>query len=116
MIPTPMLFSLIMSIVISNQQIQDALPIGLPKEAAEAYLVDLGETFVEYITRETDNITSPAYPWLEPEIGHYRTRIMGVQTRWWWPSFSRSKLVRVGINKDGEVSQVNILTSFSGFP
>ena len=103
------------SIVITNQQIHNALPVGLAREDVESYLVEVGETY-EFITRETDNIGAPAYPWIESEIGHYRARVGNVRASWWRPSFGRSKLIRVGINRDNKVSQVIIRDRRSGFP
>lgn len=107
--------AIVMSILISNQTIIEAIPIGSPKADVESYLISVAKSF-DFITRETDTTIHPPYPWMESESGYYQAVIGNVRSKWWLPSFGSTITIKAGITFDGKVSQVVITGARSGFP
>jgi len=112
--PTSLFFTLIMSIVITKEQIIDALPIGASEEEAKSYLFEVAEDF-SFVTRESESAIG-IYTWKKSEIGYYLGGIENVKSRWWRPSFGGHFAVRVGISTDRKVTQVVVTGSRIGFP
>ncbi len=106
--------TLIMSIVISAQEIRDALPVGTSEEEVKAYLMEVAGSYT-WIPREVKELY---FPWLESgtEIGYYTGAIDNVQARWWLPAFGGYWVVRVGISSEGKVTQVVTIGGRSGWP
>ena len=115
---TPIYLSIvaIMSIVITTADIENALPTGTSREAAEIYLIDIaGEA--RFVARENDDPGKrPKYPWLDSEIGYLAASVSGVRRSWWRPSLGTVYLVKVGISESGKVTQVDIYTGSVGWP
>lgn len=117
-ITTPIYLSIvaIMGIVITVADIENALPIGTSREAAEMYLNDIGSES-RFITRENDDPQkSPKFPWMDSEIGYLVTLVSGVRRNWWRPSLGTNYRVKVGISESGKVTQVNIYGASIGWP
>ncbi len=106
--------TLMMSIVISAQEIRDALPVGTSEEEVKAYLMEVAGSYV-WLPREVRELH---FPWLESgiETGYYAGTIRNVQARWWLPAFGGYWTVRVGISSEGKVTQVVTIGGRSGWP
>ena len=87
------------SIVITSQQIRDALPIGTTEAEVISYLEEVASWY-KFVPRETKTLRTMSYPWIDTEIGYYTMRINKVRKRWWTPSFGSIFLVRIGISSE----------------
>ncbi|MBL4821750.1 MAG: hypothetical protein JKY98_12290 [Gammaproteobacteria bacterium] len=104
-----------MSIVLTPNLVREALPVGSTEQEVKSYLVEIAGTY-QFVTRETDPVMVPAYPWQDTDVGYYVAGIEKVRSRWWLPSFGGIMRVRVGISSDGQVTQVDITGARTGFP
>ncbi len=106
--------TIMVSIVISAQEIRDALPVGTSEEEVKAYLMEVAGSY-NFFSREEKE---PYFPWLESgtEIGYYSGAIDNVQARWWLPAFGGYWTVLVGISSEGKVTQVVVIGGRYGWP
>ena len=112
--PISFYFTIIMSILITQDQIFEALPIGSSEEEAKSYLLEVAED-VRFVTRKSESAIGK-YTWLESEIGYFIGGINNARSRWWLPSFGSYLTIRVGISTEHVVTQVVINGSRIGFP
>tara|TARA_R110002073_G_scaffold13539_1_gene57373 strand:- start:243 stop:596 length:354 start_codon:yes stop_codon:yes gene_type:complete len=112
--PISLYLAVIMSILITREQIIDSLPIGASEEEARTYLLEVAED-VRFVTRETERARG-LYTWRESEIGYLQAGIDNARSKWWKPSFGSYLTIRVGISAERNVTQVSIIGSRTGFP
>lgn len=103
-----------MTILITKEHVIQNLPIGTPRAEVESYLREIG---AEYIFLERhDYLGSQKYPWREDEIGVYSAGVDKVRTHWWLPSLGSVMGIRIGISRDGAVTQVLADYGQTGLP
>jgi len=105
----------LMSIVISNQEIYEALPKGTTESEVKTYLTDIAGSY-SFVPRDSESLSAKTYPWLESEIGYYIGRVENARRNWWQPSFGLVVVAKVGISSDRKVTQVFVDGRRVGLP
>jgi hypothetical protein len=108
--------SIVMSIVLTVQMVEEAIPPGTERAVVESYFSDIGAVSF-WMPREARDPATRNFPWREDEVGVITSGVIrNVKKRWWWPSFGRDMIVHVGISADGRVTQLRIQEGMSGWP
>tara|TARA_B110000858_G_scaffold162625_2_gene187832 strand:+ start:23383 stop:23739 length:357 start_codon:yes stop_codon:yes gene_type:complete len=102
------------SILITNQQIYDALPIGATEAEVKSYLEEVTRSY-RFVPRDSVHAHAESFPWMDSEIGFYSGRIDNVRRKWWAPSFGRILIVRAVISSEKKVARVLIKTLYDGY-
>lgn len=101
------------SIVLTTEIVEQALPMGTPKETVEAYLTDIGAERV-WRPRGRNDSAVRSFPWKDEDIGVLTGIVREVRTRWWLPSFGKVIIVHIGISADGTVSGLDFQEYLGG--
>ena len=104
-----------MSIVISNQEIYDALPKGTAESEVQSYLTDIAGSY-SFVPRDSESLSAKTYPWIDSEIGYYIGRVENARRYWWQPSFGLVVVANIGISSERRVTQVFVDSRRVGFP
>jgi hypothetical protein len=108
---------LLMSIVITQADIREAIPAGTSEAEAVMYLKDIsGSDSLEFFTREDNRRGTVSHQLVEGERGYYIVRLDRVRPRWWQPSLGASLRIIVVISSSGNVSKVDFHSAVSGWP
>lgn len=110
------LSSLIISIVLTVQMVEEAIPPGTERAVVESYFAAIGAVSV-WIPRHSREAAYRNFPWQSNEVGIITSgAIRNVKEHWWWPSFGKVMIVHVGISSDGRVTQLRFQELMSGWP
>lgn len=108
--------SLVLSIVLTVQMVEEAIAPGTERAVVEAYFSDIGAVSV-WMPRGSREAAYRDFPWRDDEVGVITSGVIrNVQKRWWWPSFGADMIVHVGISSNGRVTQLQIQEGMSGWP
>jgi hypothetical protein len=108
---------LTMSIVITKDEILDAVPVGTPEREAVEYFEGLtSRDRIGYFTRENAPVGSVSYALEEGDRAFYMVGIENVRYRWWRPSLGRRLVVIVVISDVGLVSHIEFFGRRGGWP
>lgn len=109
--------ALVMMAVITQEQILDDIPIGMPEEEAVAYFRELtDDDRIRYFTKESQRMGTVSHDLQDDEHGYYVIGISNVRSRWWWPSFGAVLRVILVISDDGLVSEIKFFGGRVGWP
>lgn len=108
---------LMMSIVITKEEIHEAVPTGTPEREAIEYFESLtDQDRIHYYTRENSPIGSVSYELKEGERAFYMIGIENVKSRWWRPSLGRRLVAILVISDSGLVSHMEFFGRRGGWP
>ena len=102
------------SIVLTTEMVEQALPKGTSREAAEAYLSDIGAD-IHWRPRERNDSATRDFPWSDEDIGVLDSGIIrNVRSKWWLPSFGKAMIIHIGISEDGRVTEIDFREFLGG--
>lgn len=98
---------LVASIVLTTGMVEQALPEGTSRDAAEAYLMSIGAR-TAWHPKERNDYETRDFPWSDEEVGVLTGVVRGVHSKWWFPFFGKDMIIDVGISEDNKVTELQI--------
>lgn len=103
-------------VVITREEIQADVYVGMPEQEAVSYFQDLADPEDIYFYTVSSPNNTVGHVIRENEIGYYIIGINNVRQRWWQPSLGLSYSVVIAISDGRRVSELKIIGTRSGWP
>lgn len=109
---------MLMSVVISREEILNDIPLGMKEGAVLEYFGDITSADnIRYFTRDNSpSGNTVSHTLVSGEVGYYIIGIPNVQRYQWWPSFGRSLSVIVVLSEDRSVTDIKFFGARGGWP